>query len=397
MAGGVEATLPVKHQVRVLAHLVDVALIAVHRHDKVRVGADGLVQRVAIDAVDEDGRDGDADARAAHVDGAYAVVVEDDRTDGAGVLSVHGLGGEEAHTAADQGDLAGHGAVGEVAGEGVGGLAVSTAHAAVERVGDNDRSVGGERCVVVVVVAVEDAVAGGVEAAGVVDHHVLAVAHCGRLARKACHEAVLGDGAVGGQADEHVLLVARATVAAGAGAADDLVGVGSVAVVDRDEVPVGLELELGEHDSGSLTVRAREEPVAIVAVVVASVLLERAGGPQGLAAVAGAGDPVAVQAADRSAVAAAGCVVPVAVTADVRAVLADGGGAVAVGDAVLPVVGLAAAPGEVVGGSAVGPDEAALLGVVVALAGAAGLGVGVVEADPGAVRVKGHDGRPVVV
>ena len=63
-----------------------------------------------------------------------------------------------------------------------------------------------------------------------------------------------------------------------------------------------------------------------MAVLVASVLLERAAGEQGLAAVAGAGNPVAVEAADRSAVAAASRVVPVAVTADVRAVLADGGG-----------------------------------------------------------------------
>ena len=64
---------------------------------------------------------------------------------------------------------------------------------------------------------------------------------------------------------------------------------------------------------------------------------------------------------------------------------------VAVGDAAGPVVRLAVAPQEVVGWRAIGPDEAAGLADGVALAGAARLGVDVVEADPGTVGAQGVD------
>jgi len=142
-------------------------------NDDRRVRGHRRVQRVAVRPFDEDGRDRHANLRATHRHGTRAVVVVHDGGNGASVLGVHHLGGEEADAATDQGDLAGHRAVGEGAsdGSGVGSGAIGATHASVERVGDHN-------CCSGEVSAVDrlrpkDGVTRGVETSCVVNHQVV--------------------------------------------------------------------------------------------------------------------------------------------------------------------------------------------------------------------------------
>ena len=123
---------------------------AVQRHRFLGVGGQRLVQRGAVNALDENARNGDVDVhvpvgsadticcRRGHVHDARARVVVDNGGDGAGDLGVGHFGGEVARAALDERNLAGHAAVCE----GAAGLAVGAgqrvaAHAAIERLGDD--------------------------------------------------------------------------------------------------------------------------------------------------------------------------------------------------------------------------------------------------------------------
>jgi len=260
---------------------VEALRAAVHGELHGRVIRDGRVDQVAGGALDEDGRDGDANVRAGHVDGAGAVVVVDQDSNGASVLGVDRLGGEVADATADQGDLAGHvGGIGETDG---GRHAVSfVTDAAVERVGDDHlQCVGGERDVLLRD-AVEDGVTGGVHAAGPIQDEVLGGAVGGHVqrvhARERGGETIADHGAIRGELDEHAVGVAvqRAVVDAIPCSVQlrQAVASGVRAVKQVDVVEVCLGVEGGEGDlRDGARGGAGERPHAQHTVVVVAVAL----------------------------------------------------------------------------------------------------------------------------